>query len=84
MSSISGVVKRPSGRTVTDVESSGLRHTKMLRESSGPTTYSAPGPSSEAWNCAGGKVGSPLFEAQAESARAVARAGTTTLKDFAI
>ena len=43
MSLISGVVMRPSGRTCTFADSSGLRHTKMLSWSSGPMTYSSLG-----------------------------------------
>ena len=38
MSSTSGTVIRPSGRTGTDVDSSGLRHTSMLIVSPGPIT----------------------------------------------
>ena len=37
-SSTSGVVTLPSGRTGTDMESSGLRQTMMLSVSSGPMT----------------------------------------------
>ena len=38
-SSTSGVVMRPSGRTGTLIESSGLRQTMMFTVSSGPMTY---------------------------------------------
>ncbi len=39
-SSTSGVVTLPSGRTGTDIDSSGLRQTMMLTVSSDPITYS--------------------------------------------
>ena len=59
MSLMSGVVIRPSGRTWTFDESSGLRHTKMFSWSSGPITYSSPGCSWFATKGAGGKADEP-------------------------
>jgi hypothetical protein len=68
MSVISGVVMRPSGRTCTFDPSSGLRHTKIVSSSSGPMTYSSPGPSCIDTNCAGGNCG-PLAVEQPVSTR---------------
>ena len=57
MSLISGVVMRPSGRTWTFADNSGLRHTKILSVSSGPMTYSSLGACLLATKAAGGSSG---------------------------
>src|SRR6516162_2870686 len=56
-SSTSGIESRPSGRTGTVIDNSGLRQTKMFRLSPGPIRYSADG--SDDAGGAGGSVGPP-------------------------
>jgi hypothetical protein len=67
MSETSGVVMRPSGRTWTFAPSSSLRQTWIVSSSSGPITYSSPGPSCIATKLAGASCGPPP-PAQPESA----------------
>src|SRR5258706_13445496 len=69
MSVISGVVMCPSGRTCTLAPNSGLRQTKTVSSSSGPMTYSSPGPSCIATKEAGGSCGPCDESAQPDKAR---------------
>src|SRR5271166_3903340 len=68
-SSTSGIERRPSGRTGTVIDNSGLRQTKMFRLSPGPIRYSAEG--SDDAGGAGGKDGAPPHPATKRAVAAV-------------
>ena len=63
------IESRPSGRTGTVIDNSGLRQTKMLRLSPGPMRYSAEGRDDAGG--AGGRVGPPPHPATKRAVAAV-------------